>query len=263
MASNLSRKEIYEKHFHIGKTFQTYFTSDSHCVDDTLMRMVQNSFNFFASGAVKGDTMIQYGGAFIIPLLYSACDLFKNIIYIDFLDGCCQSARKWINKEPDAIDWSSCSKFLCQPEEDREKVIEKEEKMRSLIKDVIKAELSDDYPVAPKLSSLADCLLTAYCLEIFCHNKESFQIALKQMALLIKLEGCLLINMLLDCTFFKVEKFKFPVLCLSEEYVRQAVTNVGFEIKHCNISPRSKPTLYSEFDYSGCLLLVAYKKRNV
>ncbi|XP_069470422.1 indolethylamine N-methyltransferase-like isoform X2 [Ambystoma mexicanum] len=121
-------------------------------------------------GAIKGDTVIQFGGSYVNVALLPACELFKDIIIIDFLDSSLQTATKWLKEEAGAHDWGALEKCLGEMEGGRLNWSQLEETMRGKAKEIIKADLAETHPVAPKLSIQADCLYTALCLELLCAN---------------------------------------------------------------------------------------------
>ncbi|XP_069498892.1 nicotinamide N-methyltransferase-like [Ambystoma mexicanum] len=224
-----------------------------------------NTFSFvpFKPGDVKGDTLIYYGGCDTLGYLFPACRFFKEIILAEFLETKLQAARTWINKEPGAFDWSLAAKYVCELEGNREIGIEKEESLRGKITKLIKCEANEYHPVAPKLPTQVDCLLSTTFLELMCTDVDGYRKALKDMSSLVKIGGHLVLVPVLGCTFIMHGTFKLPILCLDEECVKAAVIDAGFLIKQSKNNKRVNQTKYSVLDLDSVFCLVACKEKNV
>ncbi|XP_078540053.1 nicotinamide N-methyltransferase-like isoform X2 [Lissotriton helveticus] len=255
MSSGLSYKQLYENYYDHDLGLSTYFGSDSDFKQDAFTERGEIFDRWFRS-EVKGDILIKYGGALLLSSLLPACEYFNKIIIVDFVGASLKGINQWLDKEPGII-------VPCELEKDREIWTEKEEKMRKVIKEVVKAELPESYPVAPGLRVQADCILSEFCLEFLSRDENAYCKALKSMSSLLNLGGCLVMFAFLKCTFYMVGTFKFPMLCLEAEFVKKAVIDSGFIIKECHITPRYNTNLYSTSDFSSKLFILAHKAKVV
>ncbi|XP_069495526.1 indolethylamine N-methyltransferase-like [Ambystoma mexicanum] len=260
MASSSAWMELYEKHLHSASAMATYYAEDSAFVEESIRQTLKFIVPVFSSGVVTGDTLIQYGGN--LAMLFPACGCFKEIIYAEFLESHLQSVRKWVEKEPGAFDWSPSEKYVCELEGNREMWTEKEESLRRKMTRSLKCEAKEGCLVLPSLPTQVDCILIIHFLEFHSPRLDVFCKTLKDMSSQLKIGGYLLLNVLLGCTYIMVGTFKFPVLCLDEECVSQALSDAGCVIKESQNNLRAN-TLYSVIDGSSTLCLVACKERNV
>ncbi|XP_069495848.1 nicotinamide N-methyltransferase-like [Ambystoma mexicanum] len=263
MASCSARCMLYEKYYKTEHILVTYFHKDCDFLEDSQRQILTQLFRFFSSGEVKGDTLIHYGGCHILSFLFPACGFFKEIILAEFLETRLQAARTWINREAGAFDWSPAAKYVCELEGNREMWIEKEENLRRKIVKLIKCKANEDHPVAPKLPTQVDCLLSTMLLELVCTDVDGFRKAVKDMSSLVKIDGHFVLQVVLGCTYMMSGTFKLPFLCLDKECVIAAVTDAGCVIKESQINERVNQTKYSVMDYSGVFCLLACKEKNV
>ncbi|XP_078538452.1 nicotinamide N-methyltransferase-like [Lissotriton helveticus] len=255
MASGLTVMEFHQKYFDPKTVLSKYFIPEAELKQDIFTQRGERLARFFCTGNVKGDILIKYGGSFVLSSLLPACEFFNEIIIIDFLNSSIKMVDQWRKQEPGSF-------IPSELEKDRQMWIEKEEKIRKAIKLVINAEICEPHLVAPGLPAQADCILSEFCLEFLNKDKEGYVKALKSMASLLKLGGCLILHAFLDCTFYIMGSIKFPVICLSEEFVRKAVIRSGFAIKELHVTPRTIKTLYSTVDFTSTLLLIACKEKD-
>ncbi|XP_068122778.1 indolethylamine N-methyltransferase-like isoform X2 [Hyperolius riggenbachi] len=149
----------------------------------------------------------------ILNHLLAICDFVDNISIVEFSDPCMTEMKKWLNKEPDAHDWTHTSRIMKEITGSSEGWQEREERLRSQLKHMIRCdftkEISPDLAVLPK----ADCLFSIWGLEFMSIDEEAFCKNLRTMASYIKQGGYLLIYGNINSTFFKVGG-EIPSLCL-------------------------------------------------
>ncbi|XP_060106511.1 nicotinamide N-methyltransferase-like [Heteronotia binoei] len=138
--------------------------------------------------------------------------------------------QRWLRKEPGAFDWSSIVKFVCELEGDREKWVEKEEKVRRTIKQVLKCDVTQDNPLAPLVVPPADCVLSLLCLEAACEDLLTYSSAVKNVGSLVKPGGHMILVTAIETTFYMVGQNRFFGLYLEQETVDDAVKGAGFDI---------------------------------
>ncbi|XP_040282719.1 nicotinamide N-methyltransferase-like isoform X3 [Bufo bufo] len=92
----------------------------------------RNLHETFTTGGVRGDTLLDFGTGASIYHLLSACEVFDKIIVSDLLEQNRAEFKKWLNKDPDAFDWTPIIKRVCELEGNREDSEKKAEKLRIL-----------------------------------------------------------------------------------------------------------------------------------
>ncbi|MEE6484741.1 hypothetical protein FKM82_014008 [Ascaphus truei] len=228
--------ETYQSNFD-PKAYLATFCSFGTGRDGTLNFRLQKCLKTFSSGGIGGHTLIDIGTGPSIYQLFSACESFKQIIATDFTERNRQELERWLKKEPGAFDWSVAVKAVCELEGNREKPIEKEEKLRRTIKQVLRCDVTKSNPLDPVVLPAADCLITALCLETACRDLGVYQRAIKNITTLLKPGGHLVIIGVLGNTFYKVGQQTFSCLPLDEQSVRNAVVDAGYSIKEIEVFP--------------------------
>ncbi|XP_040182004.1 nicotinamide N-methyltransferase-like [Rana temporaria] len=211
---------------------------------------LKNLHETFTSGGVKGDLLIDFGAGPAIYHLLSACEAFNNIITSDFLEQNRVQLQKWLRNDPDAIDWTKTVKLVCELEgnSDSESCKRKIEKLRRTVTKVLKCDALKKNPFDPVEMPQADCLLSCICLEAPCKDVESFTNALRNLKALIKPGGHILIQSLLNCSYYCVGQKTFSYLPITKEELEESFKKVGFEILKLKITPFAENTDMSNGD---------------
>ncbi|KAM4652433.1 nicotinamide N-methyltransferase-like [Discoglossus pictus] len=255
--------------FTSGDTYQASFDPKAYLAsfcsfgsgrDGILNFRLQKCFKTFSFGGLSGDILIDIGTGPSIYQLISACESFKQIIATDFTDSNRQELQKWLRKEQGAFDWSKAIKTVCELEGNRETWIEKEEKLRKTITQVLKCDVTKSNPLDPVVLQAADCLITALCLETACEDLHAYQSAVKNITTLLKPGGHLVIIGVLGDTFYKVGQKTFFCLPLDEQMVKDAVVNAGYTIREMEIFPITNIEAHAHITNSYANFFLVAKK---
>ncbi|XP_015277812.1 PREDICTED: nicotinamide N-methyltransferase-like [Gekko japonicus] len=232
MEKTLISKEDYLQHFGPQDYAKTYYSlsPDSGSENTILTFSLKNLHKAFILDGIKGDTLIDIGSGPTIYQFLSACESFREIIATDFTDQNREEMQRWLRKEPGAFDWSTIAKFVCELEGDREKWVEKEEKVRRTIKQVLKCDVTQASPLAPLVVPPADCVLSLLCLESASKDLPTYSSAVKNAGSLVKSGGHLILVTCLESTFYMAGQNRFFCLYLEQENVDNAVKAAGFDI---------------------------------
>ncbi|XP_029429477.1 indolethylamine N-methyltransferase-like [Rhinatrema bivittatum] len=222
MALDFTGKEDFQKDFDPRAHLDIQYTPEGALVTGGyLPLMLKNLSTTFASGDIRGDTLIDIGSGASIYQFLSACEFFREIIASDYSDRCLQELEKWLKKEPGTFDWSSTVKLVCELEGDREKWTEKEEKVRRTVTRLLKCDVTKSNPLEPLTLPQADCLLTFLCLQSACMDPESFCSALRNITSLLKPGGYLVTGGVLGCSMYTVGRRKsFSNIVLEKDFSR-------------------------------------------
>nr|XP_056716364.1 nicotinamide N-methyltransferase-like [Euleptes europaea] len=254
-----SDKEYYAEHFDARDYLETYYTfSPEKEAENALATFtMKNLHKSFFGGGLKGDTLIDIGSGPTIYQFLSACEFFREIIASDYTDQNREEMQRWLKKEPGAFDWSPVVKYVCELEGDREKWAQKEEKVRSSIKQVLKCDVTQPNPLAPISLPPADCLLSTYCLELASKDLPAFRSALKNIGSLLKPGGHLVFASALELTFFMIGQRRFGCLYLEQKTLEEAVKGAGFDIEWVETTKFTIPLPL--IDSTGACFVVARK----
>ncbi|XP_069596939.1 indolethylamine N-methyltransferase-like [Ranitomeya imitator] len=252
--------EIYQSSFD-PKSYLASFCSLGSGRDDILTFRLRKCFETFGPGGIKGDVLVDIGTGPSIYHLLSACESFPHIIATDFTDINRQELERWLKREQGTFDWSEIVKIVCDLEGKRDNWEEKENKLRSRIHKVLKCDVTKSNPLDPAEIPLADCLITALCLETACRDTDAYFCSLKNITTLLKPGGYLVLIGVLGDSFYKVGEKTFFCLPLDEQTVRNAVTDAGYRIKDLEVYYISDQASSAHItDTYANIFLVAQKK---
>ncbi|KAM3921142.1 nicotinamide N-methyltransferase-like [Leptodactylus fuscus] len=258
--SDFTNTSEYEEKFDPRLYLESYFHLGSGSLADDFLRFVLENLNkTFKSGAVKGSTLIDIGTAPSIYQLLSACENFDEIIVTSHTKRELKELQKWLNNEPDAFDWSSIVKHVCELEGNRVGQKEKEEKLRGKIKQALMCDVGKSNPLAPQEVPKADCLVTTVCLEAACKSYESYGKALKNLCNLLKPKGHLLMAGDLGCNYYEVGSEKVFSLPVNEKFLKNAISDSGFEIVQLLSFGKPEDATFEASDHEGFYFVHAQK----
>ncbi|KAG9463135.1 hypothetical protein GDO78_022325 [Eleutherodactylus coqui] len=209
-------------------------------------------------GKIKGDTLLDVSMGGVIYQLMSASNSFKEIYVMNFTDCNINHFTKWLEKEEDATDWSFVFKKVCEFEGNSNKWKEKEEQVKKAIKRVIKWENFQNSSVPPQLLPEVDCLLSLWQLNIVSKTKEDYQRNLKKFTCSLKPGGQLILLSAVNMSYYVVGKYKFFILSVDRDFIRESVTNAGFDIEKEHYL--SRKVIADMVDYDGLLCILARKQ---
>ncbi|XP_060643526.2 nicotinamide N-methyltransferase-like [Anolis sagrei] len=251
--------DVYQKEFN-PQAYLEYFKFGSHTLgDESITYYLECLCQTFASGSLRGDTLIDIGSGPTIYQLMSACESFETIIASDYLDQNVQEIEKWRKNEPGAFDWSPVGIYVCELEGKRTKWPEKEAKLRRAIQRVLKCDVNLQNPMAPLHLPPADCVLSTECLEAACKDQASYRAALSNISSLLKPGGHLVLCGVLETTFYMVGTWKFSSLFLTEEFLKEALPASGFNIVQFKTKSRVDKGMLDLCDLTEFYFIVAQK----
>ncbi|CAN2391332.1 hypothetical protein PRIEUP_LOCUS1371 [Pristimantis euphronides] len=235
--------------------FDTYFSSNCSfsMIKETTTNMIQAFHNAFASGLVCGDSVLDLSfGPIIYPHL-AINEFVKEFIMVELNDCCTKLSEQWMNKDPNACDWShtidilSSITGLSDPSEDEE------DNLRDKIRQVCKWNHGDD----PLPVQQCDVGMSIWGLDILSKNHEEYRKNLRKLCEVIKPGGYILIYGSVNATYFKIGKEKLHYLKCDESFYRKVLCEEGLDIKHCETFPRVMKC--DTVDHEGILFMVCQK----
>ncbi|XP_078541528.1 indolethylamine N-methyltransferase-like [Lissotriton helveticus] len=262
MDSAMDLKKFREMCSDARKFNEAYFIQSSSFFKDVLAGSFSYYVKSLSSGDVKGDSLI---GLCFGPFLFFTlplCDYFNEITFACPDDKSTQETQKWLTNEPDAMDWSDAVRMVCEIQGCGETWIEKQEILKIKVKRVLKYDASSCEPFSPVIHPRADCLLLACALEGLVTDKKSYCDALKNVSSLLKPGGHLIMIVALETTFYMCGDFKFPLLCIDADFLKDAVTGAGYEIEEDHIYRREFESLYDVTDYKYFAFIKACKQKD-
>ncbi|MEE6516856.1 hypothetical protein FKM82_026648 [Ascaphus truei] len=255
-------KHYHDEEFDPKGLLDTFYCDEKYpLIDEGVGFPLKKLHETFSSGRVTGDTLIDISAGPSIYHLLSACDIFKEIIVIEFTEPNIQEFDKWLKKDPGAADWSYAAKAVCELEGNREGWQVKEDKVRRVIKQVVKWDVTKDNPLDPVVLPQVDCVLSVWVLHGISRDKEAYRSNLKKIASLLNIGGLLLLFGAFNMTYYKIGEHRFFFLSYDETFLREALSDAGYVIENMDVLPSRKGT--DKLDYDHLVYVIARKEREV
>ncbi|XP_078496146.1 nicotinamide N-methyltransferase-like [Lissotriton helveticus] len=263
MASNLSLNELYERFYDSGPMKGIYLVEESGFFEDFILNTFSNFSKIYSSGEVKGDSLVALSYGPYIHYTLPAFEYFNEITFACADHKSIQEIQKWLKNEPDAVNSSHTIKMICELQGSGDTWTEKEQMLRRKVTRVLKHDVTSCNPLCSVNLPQADCLLLTHCLEHFVTDKKSYCEALKNVSSLLKTGGYLIMSAALEATFYMCGDFKFPIFCLDEDFLKDALKGAGYVIEEYYIFNRKTECLYDILDHKYIVILKARKEREM
>ncbi|CAN2391871.1 NNMT/PNMT/TEMT family, partial [Pristimantis euphronides] len=257
-----TEQETYIKEFSPIDYFTTYYAPGKGALFGEWTDFVLNNLHeTFTAGGVRGEILIDFGAGPTIYHLLSACEVFDTIITSDFLEQNRRQLEKWLRKDPDALDWTHVVKYVCELEGNSNSLEKKEETLRRKVTQVLKCDALAKKPYDPVPMPEADCLISCLCLEAPCKDLEDFINTLKKFKELLKPGGHIILQSVLNCTYYYVGKKLFSSLYLTKDNLEKAFKEAGYDIVKVKVTPRADRSRMDISDYNSFYFVHARKPK--
>ena len=116
-------------------------------------------------------------------------------------------------------------------------------------------------PVLDHPSRPFDAILTILCIEETCTDFESYKANIQRLVGVLKPGGYLFIGTMLGMTFYRVQDQVIQATPLTEEQVKEALTNAGLVVKNESLyeSSTDDPIEKNEADFTHLSFILAKK----
>ncbi|XP_075696822.1 nicotinamide N-methyltransferase-like [Rhinoderma darwinii] len=254
--------KVYHVHGFDSRQYLEHYFSDKPGMvfgDDFLNFLIDNLRQVFAVGQINGDILIDLSTGSFIHHLYSACEFFKNIIVLKVNNRCIMELKRWVDERTGAFYWGHTSTLLKEKEENSDQFEDKDGKLRSAIQHIVNYNLEKENMTDPLVLPPADCVISAWLLDVISKNQDDYIRYLRKFSGLLKPGGHLIIIGVLDATFFTVGKDKLHVFRYDESFARKVLVGEGFIIDYCKVKER---TAVSDIaDYKAVIFIAAHKEK--
>ncbi|KAM5163610.1 indolethylamine N-methyltransferase-like [Mantella aurantiaca] len=236
-----------------------YFSGKEDIVfkEDSLIFPMKNLHYQFSSGRVTGKFLIDVSNGSIIHHLYSASKSFQKIVVLKTNEKCIMELSRWLHDRTGAYDWTHTSAAAAELEGNRDQYREKESRLKSSIKQILKCDFEKENITSPVELPLADCVISGWILDAISKNEEEYMRNLEKTLNLLKLGGHLLLMSSIDVTYFTVGGERFHVFTYDESFVKNALSKLGLVIDYCAVQRRRNVSDLT--DYKAFMFTVAIK----
>ncbi|XP_056398014.1 indolethylamine N-methyltransferase-like [Hyla sarda] len=232
METAFTDKDTYQDIFDPEGYLNTYYNPIKGILvlDGFLDFALRKLHEAFSTRGVKGKTLIDIGHGPTIYQDLSACESFDEIIGADYTDRNREYYERSLRNEPGTFDWTNVIQKVCDMEKKGTSVEEKKKKLRNTVTKTLKCDVLKSNPLDPLVLPQVDCVMTLGCLECACSDLDTYRNVLKNVSSLLKVGGHLIITEVLNCTSYLSGGKRFSCLKLTEEFMRSAIVETGFEI---------------------------------
>ena len=233
----------------------------------TLPWNIQSYHTFYDTFREEWDNtkavLLQLGAGPCIYDLISAAPYVAEIYHSDYLKCCCDEVLLWRNNDLNAYDWSPYFRHVVNTLEGKRSpyaVVEREELLRSTIKDSFTCNVQQSPITLPGLFEAPDIICTNFCLEFSSPSNEGYINVLKDVFGILKPKGFLIMICSLECTHYMVNGFRFPCVYLNDKDIENALKKVGFIVRFKEV--RELPVKNTFNDTTGQAFFAAQKVTN-
>ncbi|XP_077312286.1 indolethylamine N-methyltransferase-like [Lithobates pipiens] len=224
---------------------------------DSLTFPMANLHYQLSRGRVVGKFAIDISVGSFIHHLYSASNSFEQIVILKLKEKCIMELRRWVHDRTGAYDWSHTSSAAAELAGTRDQLQEQEIRLRSSVKHVLKCDFEQKNITSPVLLPLADCIVSAWLLEIISKNEDEYIRNLEKILKLLKPGGYLLLIGVLDATYGVVGEERIYCFKCNEEFVKNVFGKLGLVIDYCAVQRRSNVSDLT--DYNSVIFVAARK----
>ncbi|XP_073511417.1 indolethylamine N-methyltransferase-like [Phyllobates terribilis] len=254
-------KIYHEDSFDARQNLEDYFSNKSGMVfgDDSIIFPLENLTKTFTEGHIQGNILIELSAGSTIHHLYAVCEFFKHIIVLKTNDRCIMELKRWVDERTGAFEWDHAAKHHADIEEKSDQFQDKDGKVRTALRHVMKCDLEKENIVEPIDLPPADCIIIAWLLEFISKNHDELKNYLRKVSKLLKPGGHLIFMGILDATYITVGKDKYHILKYDEDFARKALVEEGFVVDNCKAKKRTNVS--DLMDYKGMLFIAAHKEK--
>ncbi|KAM5163646.1 indolethylamine N-methyltransferase-like [Mantella aurantiaca] len=225
--------------------------------EDSLIFPMVNFHYQFNSCQVVGKTLIDISLGSFIHHLYSASNSFKEIVVLKSSEKCIMELSRWLHDRTGAYDWTHTSAAAAELEGNRDQHQEKESRLKSSIKQILKCDFEEENITSSVELPLADCVLCAWILIFISKNEDEYMRNLKKILKLLKPGGHLLLISGTDTTYLTVGGERLHVFKHDENFVKNTFIKLGLVIDYCAVQRRRNVSHLT--DYKAVMFIVAHK----
>ncbi|KAM5125761.1 indolethylamine N-methyltransferase-like [Mantella aurantiaca] len=206
--------------------------------DDTLKFPMANLHYQFSSGRVTGTFLIDVSKGSLIHHLFSASNFFQDIVVLKSNENSVMELSRWLHDRTGAYDWTHTTAAAAELEGNRDQLQEKESRLKSTIKQILKCDFEQENITSPVELPLADCVIDTAILNAISKNENEYMRNLKKILKLLKPGGHFLLFSAIDATYFTIKGERFHIFTHDEAFVKNTFSKLGLVINYCAVQRR-------------------------
>ena len=224
-------QQMYQESFDPRAYFKSLY-----CNPTVSTPKLQSNISFYASFPDASLEILEYGGGPSLRDLIAAAPKASKIIFSDYTKQNEEEVQKWINRDPEAFDWTPTIRHVLELEgkgTDTTEVEKREECLRRSIKAVVHCDLAAKPIVEKGYEGPYDVVNCSWVLDSICETKEQYFDGVKKLSTLVKKGGYLILTLGIEYeTYDAGEEFETP-LNVTVGDIKEAFTASGFSEINC------------------------------
>ncbi|XP_075184184.1 nicotinamide N-methyltransferase-like [Anomaloglossus baeobatrachus] len=194
----------------------------------------------------------------MIHHLFAACEFFNHVLILKINDRCIMEVMRWVDSRTGAFNWNFATNLHVDKGECSDQLQDKEGKVRSALQHVVKYDIEKENIMHPIELPLADCIISAWLLDVISKDPDDFIRYLRKFPKLMKPGGHFIFIGCLGQTYYTIGKDKFHALNYDEEFARKALVGEGFVIDRCEVKMRNSES--DLIDYKAIIFIAAHRE---
>ncbi|XP_018430250.1 PREDICTED: nicotinamide N-methyltransferase-like [Nanorana parkeri] len=255
-------KKLYNIHgFDSRSNLELYFSDKEDMVfkEDFLTFPLMNLHYVFSRGFICGNLLIDFSSGAFIHHLYSAANIFKDMIIMKFNEKCSMEVRRWHGDRTGAFSWNHTKTSVEELEGKSDQTQDKELNLKASIKHIVTCNLEEENLAHPLVLPLTDCVISAGLLDVISKDEEDYMRNLGKVSNLLKIGGHLILLGAINATYITAGADRFHWFTHDESFVRSALSKLGFVIDYCAVQRRRNVS--DLIDYSHIYFIAAHKEK--
>ena len=197
----------------------------------------------------SGLSVLDYGSGPSYFSTISVATKASEIVLSDYTESNRKALRQWLNKDPDAFDWSPYFSHVVQKLEGKaeEEVEKRQELVREVVKAVVPCNLMQDPPIEGGYDKEYDVVLCCLCVAAAARTSEDHFQGIAKLGKLVKPGGMLLIYEpeMKTCGqgAYYFGESSFVLYGVTSEVITKALKSAEFteiSVKSCNHQRKSR-----------------------
>ena len=210
-----------------------------------------------------GLSILDYGSGPSILTAISAATKASEIVLSDYTENNRAAVRRWLDKAPDAFDWTVPFNYVVKGLEGKteSEVAERQEQVRKVVKDVVPCDLTQDPPIEGQYYSRQyDVLVVSLVIACTSVSRDNYCHNLTKLGKMVKPGGILLLYEAersgTENGYYPVGSTNFRSTSVSSNFVTEALSDAGFD----SISVQKFPMPLPDANFLGFMFLQGRKQ---
>ncbi len=232
----VSTEEDYQKEFALEDYLAHKYQKVDKYYHETILKCFHEFYN--RPGGANGLKILEVGSGPVIAYQISAAPFASEIVLADLLDCNRDAVQLWVDKSPNAHDWTPFVRHVVQTLEGKgeEEMARREEQLRKVVKAVSDCNVLNESMLPPGYEGPYDIIVESSVLDAVSKSKEEYVATMARMSKYLKQGGWFLsktpmVEGLSDPLHYGTGYSKgkpFVLLSVTEEFIHSAWKEAGF-----------------------------------